>query len=374
MLDERAADGVLALTPPNVFYLTGFGQRGEAAALARRAIHPPLLVVPSGSIDFVIEGVPDRVDIIAYGRFVRAFAEEENWNPNERRIADLHRAAKVDASLISTIASELRGFRGRLLCDLDADRTAALAAALAGPEVRSDPEAFKWLRMVKGVEETRRLMAAAEVTEAGIRDVADACAVGVTQAALTRAFCTSLVQSGAELRLAHISIGRSGAFGNANVPDDRLTRGAVVKLDVGAIVQGYGSDMSRCFSLGDPSGKAGAYYGALLAGQDTALECLHPGVRACDVFQRAVETVRSSGIPHYERTNVGHGIGIAGDGYDPPLLGPSDETSLEPGMVLCVETPYYEIGFGGLQVEDMVLVTDDGFESLTTSPREMWGL
>jgi len=77
--------------------------------------------------------------------------------------------------------------------------------------------------------------------------------------------------------------------------------------------------------------------------------------------------VRREGIPHYNRNHVGHGIGL--DGYDVPNLTPSSTEVLEEGMVLCVETPYYELGFAGLQVEDMVRVTRDGVESLmSTAP------
>jgi Xaa-Pro aminopeptidase len=268
----------------------------------------------------------------------------------------------------------LRDFRGTVLCDLDRESSAALGALFDGIDIRSDPAAFKWLRMVKTKVELDRLKAAAKVTETAIEAVASACEEGVAQETLTRTFCSSLAGSGAQLRLVHISMSRSGSFGNANVPGDRLSAGDVVKLDVGAVVGGYASDMSRCFSLGTPSEKARDYYAALVAGQEAAFQSLRPGIRACEVFDHADDAVRANGIPHYERTNVGHGIGVDGDGYDPPLLGPTDETMLEAGMVLCVETPYYEIGFGGLQVEDMVLVTNDGFEPLTRSTRQMWSV
>jgi len=66
---------------------------------------------------------------------------------------------------------------------------------------------------------------------------------------------------------------------------------------------------------------------------------------------------------------VGHGIGTAGAGYEAPDLKPSDRTPLEPGTILCVETPYSEVGYGGLQVEDMLVVTDTGYRLLNHTPR-----
>ena len=78
-----------------------------------------------------------------------------------------------------------------------------------------------------------------------------------------------------------------------------------------------------------------------------------------------MDAVRREGIPHYNRSHVGHGIGL--DGYDLPDLTAASQDIIEEGMVMCVETPYYELGWTGLQVEDMVVVRRDGIESLMSS-------
>jgi Xaa-Pro aminopeptidase len=82
-----------------------------------------------------------------------------------------------------------------------------------------------------------------------------------------------------------------------------------------------------------------------------------------------MDAVRKAGLPHYRRNHVGHGIGL--DGYEVPALTESSTDVLTPGMVMCIETPYYELGFGGFQVEDMVLVTETGVESFMTLPRDL---
>jgi Xaa-Pro aminopeptidase len=79
--------------------------------------------------------------------------------------------------------------------------------------------------------------------------------------------------------------------------------------------------------------------------------------------------VRKNGLPHYRRNHVGHGIGL--DGYDAPNLTPGSNEVFEEGNVICVETPYYEMGFAGLQVEDMLHVTRDGIESLMSTSSEL---
>jgi Xaa-Pro dipeptidase len=100
----------------------------------------------------------------------------------------------------------------------------------------------------------------------------------------------------------------------------------------------------------------------LYKGVQRAYEILKPGLKVSELFQQVMDTVRKEGIPHYSRSHVGHGIGI--EGYDPPNIAAETSDAFQENMVICVETPYYELGFAGLQVEDMILITRDGAESL----------
>jgi Xaa-Pro aminopeptidase len=82
-----------------------------------------------------------------------------------------------------------------------------------------------------------------------------------------------------------------------------------------------------------------------------------------------VRVTRENGLPHYQRHHVGHGIGL--EPYDPPTINAATTTALEAGMVFCVETPYYEHGWGGVQVEDAVEVTPTGVRMLTRSSQDL---
>jgi Xaa-Pro aminopeptidase len=117
--------------------------------------------------------------------------------------------------------------------------------------------------------------------------------------------------------------------------------------------------------LGEPGSKLKQYHRAICVGLDVAIAMIKPGVAVADVFNASVEAVRREGIPHYARSHVGHGIGL--DGYDAPNIAPSSKDVFEEGMVICVETPYYELGFAGLQVEDTLVVTRDGVDSFMLS-------
>lgn len=375
LLDDRGGDGLVAASPPNVRYLTGFPKAGGTLAVVLRdSLTEPMLVVPSANLDFVLEEIGETTEVHVYGNFFRHLNSDRVLDEREKLIAQLHEGAHHDRDRAQCAAWVLRQ-RGltsaTLLTDVAVDAVAELADHLPSLELHSDPSAFRMLRMVKTDEEIRRLAKVASLTEEAISATIDEVAEGVSQAQLARTFHVAVASKGARLRLDNVSLGRSSAFGNANTPQDRLKVGQVIRFDVGAIKDGYASDMARCYSFREPEERVRRYYSALRAGQKAALGALRPGTEAREVFETAVEAVRQAGLSHYDRTHVGHGIGLHGDGYDPPLLAPGDATVLKAGMVLCVETPYYELGLGGLQVEDMVLVTEDRPEPLTTSRSDL---
>jgi Xaa-Pro dipeptidase len=375
LLDDRGADGLLVARSPNVRYLTRFPKAGGTLGIVlRESLTEPILIVSSANLDFVLEEIGETTQVYVYGEFFRSLTSDQDLDEREQRISHLYKNALHDNDRDQCAAAILqqRGITAStLLTDVEVGEVAGLIRHLPSLKLLSDASAFKRLRMIKTDEEIQRLSEIASITEEAIAATIAQVTEGVSQAQLARYFHIELAARDARLRLDNISLGRSSAFGNANVPGDQLKVGHVIRFDVGAIKSGYISDMARCYSFQKAEDRVRSVYDALHTGQKAALEEIRPGVKAQEVFEIAVRAVRSAGLSDYERTHVGHGIGLHGDGYDPPLLAPGDATALEAGMVLCVETPYYEIGFGGLQVEDMVLVTEEKPTFLTTSRSDL---
>jgi Xaa-Pro aminopeptidase len=370
-LDDFAAEALLVATAPNVLYLSRYRKGGRALALVRRDEPArPLLVVPASDLDFILEDLVEGTDVRTFGRFHRFEADGVTLSGRDAVIAEAAAAARADADGPALVAEALDeyGITGTVLTDVPAT---ALGRLAEDARLVHRPNAVRRLRMVKTPEELARLSEGARITEAAIEHTNARIRAGARLDELARAFAVAVAEAGSQVRLANISVGPATALGNVNQPDDVVAAETLVRYDVGVVHAGYATDMSRCFSLGAPAEKAARYHEALVAGQAAALETLRAGVRACELFDVAVAAVREAGIPHYDRINVGHGIGLAGDGYDPPLLAPDDHTQIEAGSVLCVETPYYELGFAGLQTEDMVVVTEDGYTPLTHLPREL---
>ncbi|MBS7252299.1 MAG: aminopeptidase P family protein, partial [Candidatus Freyarchaeota archaeon] len=137
-----------------------------------------------------------------------------------------------------------------------------------------------------------------------------------------------------------------------------------IRFDGGCIYEGYYCDIAKTVVMGQPSEKAKKYFSAVLKGALNAVSQVKPGVEASKIFLTALTGVRKEGISHYRRHHCGHGIGL--ECYETPIINDREHTILEEGMVINVETPYYEIGFGGVQVEETILVTRSGSLFLST--------
>jgi Xaa-Pro aminopeptidase len=144
-----------------------------------------------------------------------------------------------------------------------------------------------------------------------------------------------------------------------------------VRFDVGAIFKGYHGDVARMAILGEPEPRALRAYDAVEAGVQAALDTIRPGVDGGKVFETAVAAVRDGGLPEFRRHHVGHGIGL--EPVEAPWLRPGGET-LEAGMVLRAETPYYELGAFGVTVKETVLVTRGGATVVNRSNRGLVSL
>lgn len=144
---------------------------------------------------------------------------------------------------------------------------------------------------------------------------------------------------------------------------------SLLRFDYGANYNFYRSDLARTVVFGNTNEEIKTRYAAILAGLEAAEASMKPGVLASEVFHTAMAAVREHGIPNYKRHHCGHGIGL--QIYDPPSVSASCAQPLEEGMVLCIETPYYEIGKYGIQIEDTVTVTANGVRRLTHTSNDL---
>jgi len=268
--------------------------------------------------------------------------------------------------------------RGKVAVELSAMRypsVMALRQVSGTLELLEAGPIFNELRKIKTHWEIRQLRKGCEYAEEGIAETIREIGVGSSAADIVEVFRKALMKhtEGSTPRFHMISVGAN--FAPAYQFDTRPSDiGDLIKFDVGVDVNGYGSDIARTFVLGPPSDLVKRIYEALRVGHDRLLQLIEPGVPMKNVFSEAMNAIRTSGLDNYNRGHLGHSAGLSLAAEEPPFIGPSESAVFRPGMVICLETPYYGYGVGSIMIEDMVLVTENGCERLNKLSRDLISL
>jgi Xaa-Pro aminopeptidase len=248
----------------------------------------------------------------------------------------------------------------------------ALQASLPDATLVDATQIFYDARSVKTPYEIECLRYASRVQEDVVFETMAELQPGTSHAEIMATLRSkSLADSGIDaVRFMYVSVGP--LFSPTVSPYDvKISTGDLVKYDGALVVRGYGADAAWTFVAGDPSPDQERINHALLTAHAEALNMMGPGVIPRDVFNMAMETARAEGLPEYVRGHIGHSVGLDQTIEEPPFLSPTSEEPMRPGNVLCVELPYYAHGFGSIQNEDIVLITEDGRELLTTRERRL---
>jgi Xaa-Pro aminopeptidase len=386
IMKRNGVDVLVASMPENVTYLTDFwslshwllkGTQTYAVIPADEKI-APYIVTSMSDLDMAADQEDCWIrDFVSFGKFFIETPSGTAPTPTETRLRDLLSRAPGKADALSALAESLNErnlARGRLALDelnIPFPLADSIKARLPGLEIIPGYPLLREIRSVKTPEEVARLERAADITEKAFFRALSFIREGASEAEIAHVYNTAVAEQGALPILTCIGAGpRSGLPNVAPSAASRVKRGDLIRFDVGCLYRNYYADTARIAVLGPPNSKQKDYYHAMVAGEELAIARVRPGVRAPEIFETAVQGVRRAGIPHYRRSHVGHGIGI--ECYDPPFLNPSSAHVLEEGMVLNVETPYYELGFGGVQIEDTLVVTPNGSRALTQAGKELF--
>lgn len=341
------ADAILVSHLPNVRYLCGFS--GSAGLLLVRE-HAATLFTDS--------------------RYTFQAREEVGG-------AHVHIAKK---GLLRGAADRLRGMRGRHRIafspgSMTVAQQEAVRAAV-GDRARwvGDGNAVEGLRAIKDAEELAWMREAAELISEVCRRTLRLLRAGMTEldvAAEIEYRIKKLGGSGPSFDTI-VASGPRSAWAHARPTPTPIGKYELVVLDLGAILRGYCSDLTRTVFLGRAPGKIRRMYAAVLEAQAAAREEIRPGRRAWEVDRAARRALEKRGLGRFFTHSTGHGLGL--EVHEMPRLGRGDETILQEGMVLTIEPGVYLEGLGGIRMEDDVVVTAQGAVNLTTAPRDQFEL
>jgi len=163
--------------------------------------------------------------------------------------------------------------------------------------------------------------------------------------------------------------GTRSALPHAQPTEARLEAGGLVVVDMGALQDGYCSDMTRMLFLGSPTAKVKRLYRAVLEAQRAALNAVRSGVSTAHVDRAARRVLKGYGLEQAFIHSTGHGLGL--EIHEPPRIGRRDQQRLQAGMAVTIEPGVYLEGFGGIRIEDTIVVTASGCEILTPTSKEL---
>ncbi len=165
-----------------------------------------------------------------------------------------------------------------------------------------------------------------------------------------------------------VAAGERAALPHAQPGAARISPG-ILLIDMGAFRDGYASDMTRMVHVGPPAPKYKRAYRAVLEAQLAAIDAVRAGATTNSVDRAARGTLKRHGLEREFIHSTGHGLGL--EIHEPPRIGRKDKTKLEAGMAITIEPGVYMEGWGGIRIEDTVLVTPGGCEVLTPTPKDL---
>jgi len=357
LIEQANARGLnaLALVPgPNSFYLTGLSfHLSERPIVAILAVdRPSIIVLPA------LEAV--KVEQAAVHLKAFPYTDEEGHAPAFQNACGMLGLA---GCAIGVEALQMRFLEVQLLerylpgCDLvPADDGAASLTAE--------------LRMCKDEREVEQMRRAVAITEMALEATMRQVKAGMTEKEVAALLKIEMLRGGGEgTSFSPIVVAGPDAASPHATPGDRpIQPGETIVVDCGVTVGGYAADITRTFAIGELPPEMARVYEVVRMANAAGRAAAGPGAPAAEVDRAARAVIEEAGYGECFFHRTGHGLGL--EVHEPPYIVAGNEQALRPGMTFTVEPGIYLAGRGGVRIEDDVLVTAAGAESLTTFPRE----
>jgi Xaa-Pro aminopeptidase len=278
---------------------------------------------------------------------------------------------EAERELVPQIVGRMKGRVGFEDAKLSVRQLARLEAA-AGDEVEFVPagDLVEQLRAVKDPEELKRIAAAAELADDVYRWAIEDGLAGRTEAEVARGCEARMREQGAEPSFPPIvAAGANGALPHAEPGDREIGKGELVVFDMGALLDGYCSDCTRTFATGELDGEEREVYELVQRAQAAALEAVRPGAVGKEVDAVAREMISEAGYGDRFGHGLGHGVGL--EVHEGPRLATTSDDELSEGNVVTVEPGVYLPGHLGVRIEDLVVVSGDGYRNLSGLSKDL---
>jgi len=338
--EKRGFDGFLIANEVNLLYFTGF----------------------SGATCLLIPKDGESIIYVYSVNYEQAKAEGKGFRVE---------LVKRSENLMTKIATQVGTFEiEKLALDtLNLENYRNLAKKLGGETRLKVQNKLVWeLRRVKDAKELELMRKAGELTSEGMKVAYETIRSGVREYEVAAEIEYAMRKKGS-WGTAFETIVASGvrsAFPHGGCTDRKVQKGDLVVVDIGATYRYYRSDMTRTLVAGKPSAKQKKIYEIVRLAQEQAFQAVKPKAKAKDIDAIARKVIEHTNYGKYFVHGLGHGVGL--EVHEPPTLNPESKDRLGVGNVVTIEPGIYVIGFGGIRIEDTVLVRKCKAEKFTEGP------
>jgi Xaa-Pro aminopeptidase len=345
---------LLALNPgPSLTYLTGLNfHLMERPVVGLFTPHNPVILVLPELEAGKTADLPYPVQVFPYGE------DPAIW-PNAFRQAAL--AAQLEGRRVGVEPGQMRVLELRLL-----------EAAAETAQYLSAEESLAELRMRKDQSEIEAMRTAAQIAQQALKETLPKVKAGISERELAAELTAQLLRAGSDVEMPFapiVSSGPNGANPHAVPSERRLGPGDLLVIDWGAGYKGYFSDITRTFAIGEVETEFKHIAAIVREANQAGRAAARPGATADAVDHAAREVIEKAGYGLFFTHRTGHGLGM--QAHEAPYMRAGNLQVLEAGMTFTVEPGIYLPGRGGVRIEDDVVITKDGAESLTDLPREL---
>ena len=342
IMEEESVDGFLVSSVPNVTYLSGFSGDSALALVGRER---QLLITD-----------------------VRYIEQAESECPGWEVVRHKKGIWKTTARLASDVGIRRLGFETGHITHLSHSK---LSSDMGGITLVAIDGKVEHLRQFKDDKEVKLIEAALRCQEDALREVVKWMKPGMTEKQIACELDYRMRRAGADEPAFETiaAVGKRASLPHARATERVVRQGDTLLIDWGARCFFYNSDLTRVFVFGTIPSEYEKIYGIVKQAQEHALAVIRPGVTFSEVDSAARGFIRDHGYGEEFGHSLGHGVGL--EVHERPTVREGNEDRLQPGMVFTVEPGIYIPGWGGVRIEDMVLVVQDGVRVLSGFEKEL---
>lgn len=342
----------LVLNPgPDLAYLTGlsFHLMERPVVAFFLPDRDPIIVLP--------ELETQKLQDLSYP--VISFPYQEDRSQWSKAFQSAVEKGKLDSSRLGIIPRRMRYLEMSFL-----EQAAPRASFHDGQTVTRS------LRIIKDQDEIQAMQRACRIAQRAMQNLRESFSPGITEKQVTAKLVSFMLEEGSEPDFPFfpiVSFGEHSSNPHAAPQETPLLDNQLVLIDWGATVDGYHSDITRTFKNGEVDEELVHIARIVREANQAGRAAVQPGITCSSVDQRARSVIEDAGYGDAFMHRTGHGLGK--EAHEEPFIAADDETRLKPGMSFTIEPGIYLPGTGGVRIEDDVVVTDNGCESLSNLPR-----